>query len=271
MKWDAKKLFQILPFYNTFIEKPEIKKLSNIKLLKELPFCDELSIVKNSNAFSEYARSYKVEIVDKKDPLVHLEVSKSSIEDLFKDLLNEIKGFKHQITLPVLLSKIKTDGSIEYSPVYFNSTTKTVINSDEFGLDQSFQEILYRIDNWINQGSGWIVESIEGFYLSVSSYSPLIRSTYIELPDELKNSRKGLINFQNDDDNFLWCHIRHLYLIDKNPQRIAKKDKELVSKLNHEIINFPVSKKDDCKIEVQNKICINMFCYENKVVLKIKL
>ena len=25
MKWDAKKLFQILPFYNTFIEKPEIK------------------------------------------------------------------------------------------------------------------------------------------------------------------------------------------------------------------------------------------------------
>ena len=32
MKWDAKKLFQILPFYNTFIKKPEIKKLSSIKL-----------------------------------------------------------------------------------------------------------------------------------------------------------------------------------------------------------------------------------------------
>ena len=36
-------------------------------------------------------------------------------------------------------------GSIEYSPVYFNSATKTVINSDEFGLDQSCQEIFYRI------------------------------------------------------------------------------------------------------------------------------
>ena len=107
MKWDAKKLSQILSFYNTFIEKPEIKKLSNIKLLQ----------------------SYEVKIVDKKDPLVQLEVSKSSIEDLFKDLLNEIKGFKCQITLAVLLSKIKTDGSIEYSPVYFNSTTKSVINS----------------------------------------------------------------------------------------------------------------------------------------------
>ena len=145
---------------------------------------------------------------------------------MFKDLLNELKGFKYQITQAILLSKIKTDWGIEYSPVYFNSTTKTVINSDEFGLDQSFQEILYRIDNWINQGSGWIVESIDGFYLNVSSYSPLIGSTYIELPDELKNSRKGLINIQNDDNKcFLWCHIRQLDLIDKNPQRITKKDK----------------------------------------------
>ena len=66
MKWDAKKVFKTLPYYNTFIEKPEVKKLSNVKLLQELPFYDELSIVKSSNAFSGYARSYKVEIVDKK-------------------------------------------------------------------------------------------------------------------------------------------------------------------------------------------------------------
>ena len=42
MHWDAKKLFQVLPFYNTFVEKPKIKKLSNRELLKELPFYDEL-------------------------------------------------------------------------------------------------------------------------------------------------------------------------------------------------------------------------------------
>ena len=58
--WDAKKLFQILPFYNTFIEKSEIKKLSNIKLLQELLFYDELNVVKSSNAFSGYARTYKI-------------------------------------------------------------------------------------------------------------------------------------------------------------------------------------------------------------------
>ena len=75
--------------------------------------------------------------------------------------------------------------------LFINSTTKTVINSDDFGLDQSFQEILYRIDHWINQGSGWIVEPIEGFYLNVTSSSPLIGSTYIELPNELPHPMKG--------------------------------------------------------------------------------
>ena len=49
--------------------------------------------------------TYKVEIVDKKDLFVQLQASKSSIKDLFNDLLNETKGFKYQITVKVLLKK----------------------------------------------------------------------------------------------------------------------------------------------------------------------
>ena len=112
--WDAKKLFQILPFYNTFIERPEIRKLSNIKLLQELPFHDKLNVVKSLNAFRGYAKSYKVEIGDHKHPLVQLQASRSSIEDLFKDLLDEMKGFKYLITVAVWLRKANINGSIEY-------------------------------------------------------------------------------------------------------------------------------------------------------------
>ena len=36
--------------------------------------------------------SYKVEIVDKKYVITQLDTSKSSIKDLFNDLLNETKG-----------------------------------------------------------------------------------------------------------------------------------------------------------------------------------
>ena len=127
-----------------------------------------------------------------------------------------MKGFKYQITVAVFLSKEKGNGDIEYSSVYFNSVTKTVINS-EFSLDKSFQEILYRIDNWIHEGSGWIIESINGEYVIISMYSPLIERSFAELPNELKNPKKGLINIKNNDNKcFLWCHVRHLNLIKKN-------------------------------------------------------
>ena len=114
---------------------------------------------------------------------------------MFKDLLTELKGFKYQVTLAVLLSKVKNNGEIEYSPVYFNSLTKMVIN-DNYKLDQAFQEIIYRLDNWISYGSGWMVEEIYNQYLNISPYFPLIGSTYIKLPDELKHPMKGLINIQ---------------------------------------------------------------------------
>ena len=57
---------------------------------------------------------------------------------------------------------------MEFSPVFFNSTTKMVLNH-KFGLDKSFQEILYRIDNWINEGSGWIIESVKSQYIDIST------------------------------------------------------------------------------------------------------
>ena len=122
-----------------------------------------------------------------------MEASKSSIKDLFSDLLNETKGFKYQITVKILLKKYKPNEEIEFAPVYFNSVTKLVINN-KFKLEKSFQEILYRIDCWINQGSGWIIESIESQYINISTYKPLLGSSYTDLPIELRSPRKGLIN-----------------------------------------------------------------------------
>ena len=68
-------------------------------------------------------------------------------------MLHEIRGFKYQRPVKVLLSKLKGNGNTEFSPVYFHSKIKTVINCKHM-LDRCFQEILYRIYNWINEGSG---------------------------------------------------------------------------------------------------------------------
>ena len=107
MFWDESEIFKLLPFYDTYIERPKIKKLNNVELMKELPFYDELSIVKNKTAFNGYGRSYKIEIVDRKDVVIQLKSSEITLKELFKDLLIELKGFKYQITLCILLSKVK--------------------------------------------------------------------------------------------------------------------------------------------------------------------
>ena len=83
----------------------------------------------------------------------------------------------------------------------FNSTTKTVIN-DKFTLENTFQEILYKIDNWINEGFGWIVELIEYQYINISTYRPLSGSSYVKLPPELRSPTKGIINIKNNNQKY---------------------------------------------------------------------
>ena len=99
--------FEEIAFYDTHIDKPKIKPLKNIVLLSKLPFYEELNVIKTDLAFKGYAMSYKVELVEKKDPLIQLETSKSSIKDLFNDFLNERKGFKYQITVKILSKNAK--------------------------------------------------------------------------------------------------------------------------------------------------------------------
>ena len=54
-----------------------------------------------------------------------------------------------------------------------------------------------------------------------------------------------------------------------NPEEITKEDKEFISNLDYDGIEFPVQEKDFSKIELKNNICINMFGYEDELVFPI--
>ena len=94
-----------LPFYNKYIKKRKIKRLKNIDLLFELPFLEKLNIIKTNHAVREYAMSYKVKLVEEKDPIEQLEASKSSIND--KRMRDRIMKQKYQITLKVVFKNAK--------------------------------------------------------------------------------------------------------------------------------------------------------------------
>ena len=109
-----------------------------------------------------------------------------------------------------------------------------------------------------------MIDRIESHYLNITLYKPLNGSSYIKLPAKLGNSRKGLINLKNEDNEcFRWCHIKHLNPQIKDPQRIKKDDKKKVNELNYDGVEFPVSQRHYNKVEKQNSIRINVFGYED--------
>ena len=73
----------------------------------------------------------------------------------------------------------------------------------------------------------------------------------------------------NDQKCFLWCHVRHINSVKIHPERITQADKKLANNLNYDGVGFPVREKGFTKIETKNNICINVYCYENKLTFSI--
>ena len=175
-----------------------------------------------------------------------------------------MKGFKFIETLEVTFEKqtinSKTGECVSiYKTAFFNGKAKTITKANDIEpeLSMSRQEILNTIDKWVSEGSGWVIDRIDGHYINVTTYKP------IKLPSELQNIGKGLINIKNDDDEcFRWCHIRFLNPQRTNPQRINRVDKQMINELNYDGIAFLVAQKQYNKIETQNNIRINVFGYE---------
>ena len=216
------------------------------------------------NALRGYVQSYEVPIVNSYDPSIQLNNTRKAIFDLLKRLLKDKRGFKYNTTLRVRLSKRKENETIYREP-YFNAGPFTVTNrlDIEESLHNGIERILELIAVWLSEGSGWVFESVLSHNINIVSYFPLRGSSYIELPKELRNPMKGLINPKNTDNKcFLWCHNRHLNPLKKDPQRITKADRESVKRLDYTGVSFPVTFSDMNRIEKKNKINVSVFGYK---------
>ena len=223
-----------------------------------------------NRAIKGHAKSYGIELQDNLNPLNHFTKTKELVESHLEDLLKNMKGFKFIGNMEVMFRKDTIDSKTGkrvsiYKTAFFNGKAKTITkaNDIEHELNMSRQEILNVIDKWVLEGLGWVIDRIDSQYINVTTYAPLHGSSYIELPTELRNPKKWLINMKNKDDEcFRWCHIRHLNPQTEYPERIKKEDKKMINELNYDGINFPVSQKHYKKVQKQNDIRINVFGYE---------
>ena len=148
-------------FYKQPIKKPRIKTLSNHEILSKLPFYDNINISWNERALRGYAKTYEVKIINNKNLRDQSSVSKNSKKNLFDELLREKRGFKYIISVTITLKKRINDNEFDPKTLHLNSLIKTVINQ-RYRLNDSFEEILNKLEMWFNEGSGWIIDKIEG-------------------------------------------------------------------------------------------------------------
>ena len=243
------------------IPKPRTDRSLQIPKIKEL-----------NKALKGHAKSYDIELQDNLNPLNHFTKTKALVESHLENLLKDMKGFKFIEKLEVTFEKDTIDSKTGkhlsiYKTAFFNGKAKTITKVDDIEpeLNMSRQEILNVIDKWVSEGSGWVIDRIDSHYINVTLYKPLNGSSYIELPTELRNSKKGLINMKNKDQEcFRWCHIRHLSPQIKYPERIKKEDKKMINELNYDGIDFPLSQKHYNNVKKQNSIRINVFGYEDR-------
>ena len=224
--------------------------------------------METNKALKGYTKSYEVNIKNNKDPLLQLQNTRKGVESYLENILTSMKGIKYVETLKVTFEKNIDEIQTVYKTAYFNCKTQTITNNIEITetLQQSKQQIINIIAQWISEGSGWTVSNrLMHHYINIVQYEPLKGNSYIELPIELRNSSKGLINMKNNDNEcFRWCHIRYLNPQDKDSQRIKKSDRKYVKLLDYSNVEFPITTKNYHKIEKQNNININVFGYEDK-------
>ena len=264
----VKKLIdEITPYY-----KPEAISEFN-KILRD----PKSLITEKDRALRNTVKSFEVAIIEGKDPTKQLYYT---TPDVAKELERQQGGFKAYVTLHITFKKKKivfgeTDGQegqpeevFEFKNAYFNSKAFTILNREEIedALDKAAEEINNKIAVWLSEGSGWTIEVILQHYVNIAKYLPLRGNSYLPLPEELRNSKKGLINLKNEDDKcFLWCLVRHLNPIKVHPERITQSDREFAKNLDFNGITFPVTVKQISQIERQNKIKINVFGYNRSV------
>ena len=134
-----------------------------------LPFFD-VEIFRREDAHKYYAETYDVEVTDNKSLDNPLFLAKRSINDLFRDLLKEKRGFKYNLGAVITLKRWNNaTNTYDIKTIPLKAKAITVVNR-RFNLNSAYEKLKHRLDIWTGEGSGWIVDRIEDMYIDVANY-----------------------------------------------------------------------------------------------------
>lgn len=164
----------------------------------------------------------------------------------------------------------------ETSYKHFSTRNKVIDNNTNLKIwyqQNVADKILIKLEEFQERDSGWALFQILNLKVNINHYSPINcgNSTYVDLPQFIKNT-KGVINIKNNDEYcFLWSIVSALHPTNNtHPDRVTSYP-HFSQILKYENINFPFNLKDLSKFEIMNNLSINIFIYSKSEVLPLCL
>jgi hypothetical protein len=266
---NIKKIFESVSKQNQQAKKNIAKINEKIPYVKNKTNIITKNMVKDQGFFKKFksiAITYRVEAEHGEKSLdIFRTYNTNHIENILHDNLNQKKAFKYNLIFCGEFAQ-GTSKKIVFihSSKIQNSTT--VLNTSQISktLKTNFESLQTAIDDFINNGSNWVLKRVLHVDVNILKFNPLNGKSYMELPEWILN-KQACINIKNDDDKcFLWSVLAYIHPVNskKHPNRVSNyKDKE--SSFNMGDLKYPIKYTDIDKVEKLNpRYGINIFLHE---------
>ena len=261
-----------------YLTPSRLKKLSR-QLEKKINKAEEeekrlFTPIKEKSAFNNFTVQYVIKGDPLYGPKEFLQIAKPYVINIMASNRN----IKARLYLNCEMKRIDSDLGTIIRKFAFHSKGQKII-TEATDPHEIYNEMVDEIEEEIQkvehaEGSGWVFLEVKNLTLHTNIWDPIKASSYIDLPDELKN-KKAIINMKNknNDKCFLWCVLRALNPKDRDAERIDKDLKSKEDTLNMEGIAYPVELKNIKRFEKQNPdISISVLGYsKNERIYPLKI
>ncbi len=189
------------------------------------------------------------------------------------------EALKFNANVRAIMKKFGQDNEIIEKEHLYKSSTTTLLASDNVveKLKQNNNAVITDYENMQSVGSGWTLEQILGYEITVHTYDPLRTGSYIALSGRLKRLN-NVINVKNRDNKcFYYCIYAKFSKKDTNdPESYKTFPVRLYQQqgiqFNFDDINYPATFKDVERFEKNNpRVSINIFGVKGEKAYPIKI
>ena len=277
-KAKAKKVKTFEDYFEECIKNKEIPKDTPDYLRKALEralYEHDQGIEIEKSALDKFATKYIFEGIPGIRPPEYFNRVFTTVEGMLKNNRN----VKFSMVFVCLFERIsvKNDQGVEKLETfeaYFSTRNYKNLKSTNIEklLKKGFAKILKDLEEFKNNGSGWYFKEVLRLEVHTVEYNPIKGSSYIDLPEWIKN-KKAIINIKNRDDKcFIWSILRYLYPKEKDAQYLKDLRKYEFS-LNTKGLTFPLKLKDITKFEKINPEIpgINVFSNDSMTIYPLRM